>query len=350
MKKFVSIVLALTMILSMATVAFATNYDENNTAITYPEEEYTDVVTVTIDKTYAKSGTGNSESPAETFKFSIVDGWTEGEETVYVLNAGVEVDDKDIPTPTIANVTYEAGEAGSDNAVKQIKLTLPEYDGVGVYYYTITEADNGTAGVTYHNTPIKLVVTVIEQGGLVRVAAVHTEVSGDKSDDITNTYSAGDLTVSKEVTGLMGDQEKDFTFTVTFTAPTGDAFASNQIVTDTVTTARTYTAGENNSTTYVEYTFTLKHDETATFTNIPAGTEYTVAEATPADYTAKVTNEDTNTTVDAGETVDVTVTNNKDGDVDTGITMDTIPYIVVLAVAVFGLVAVVANKRRAAEF
>lgn len=336
MKKLISLALALMLVLSLSTVAFATEGEETT---------YEDMSTVTLTKEYKLTNSGTT-SPAETFSFSALT-------CTNVEDAGVGVTTANAPVPTIASVSYTAGEAGSDTAKKDITITLPDYTAVGIYTYTFTEVDNNTAGVTYRSGAITLKVTVIEQNGKVRVAAVHTEGANEaKSDDFDNTYSAGSLSVGKTVTGVMGDQQKEFTVKVTFTAPSGD----------TVREAITYTDGTETKTIAANWTgthdaveITLKHDETVTFTNIPYGVTYTVEEN---DYTAEADGgydaaeydfDDANKKIDSA-TENVQITNNKDGDIDTGITMDSMPYVLLLAVAAVGLVVMFTKKRMMREF
>ncbi len=337
MKKFLSLALALVLVLSMSTVAFAAEGEKTT---------YTDMSTVTLIKEYKLTNTGTT-SPAETFGFS-------GLTCTNVTDAADGVTTTNAPVPTIAGVSYTAGEAGGENAKKNITISLPEYTSVGIYTYTFTETDGGTAGVTYRSDAITLVVTVIEQDGKVRVAAVHTEGEGEaKSGEFNNVYSAGSLSVKKTVTGIMGDQQKEFTVKVTFTAPEGD----------TVREAITYVDGDETKTIaadegwtgYKEVEITLKHDETVTFNNIPYGVTYTVVEN---NYTAEADGgydeasynfDDTNKKIDSASE-NVTITNNKDGEIDTGINMDSMPYILLLAVACMGLFVFISKKRMMREF
>lgn len=336
MKKILSLALALVLVLSMSTVAFAVE----------GESTYDDMSTVTLTKEYKLTNSGTT-SPAETFAFSALTctNVTDAADSVTIANA---------PVPTIANVSYTAGEAGGENAEKNITINLPTYTSVGIYTYTFTETDGGTAGVSYRSDTITLVVTVIEQDGKVRVAAVHTEGDGEaKSGAFNNVYSAGSLSVKKTVTGIMGDQQKEFTVKVTFTAPGGDTVREAITYVDGSET-KTIDAGEG-WTGSKEVEITLKHDETVTFTNIPYGVTYNVVED---DYTteenggydtASYNFNDSNKKIDSASE-NVTITNNKGGTVDTGITMDSMPYILLLAVAAMGLFVFFGKKRMMREF
>ena len=343
MKKVLALIMAGALTLGMGTMAMA---EEEGTTT------YTDMSTVTVSKTYNVTNTGTT-SPAETFKFTQLT-------CTGVEEAAVGITAADAPVPTIENVEYSTGEAGSANAKKDITITLPTYSGVGIYTYTFSEIDGGTAGVTYRSDVIKLVVTVIEQNGKVRVAAVHTEGEASegedapaKSDDFNNLYSAGSLVVEKNVTGTLGDREKEFTVKVTFTAPEGD----------TVREAISYTDGTENKTIDAregwtgskEVEITLKHEESVTFTNIPYGVTYTVVEN---DYTeeaeggydvASYAFDDSYKKIDSSSE-NVVITNNKDGDIDTGILLDNMPYITLLILVCGAAVLFVISRRRSMEF
>ncbi len=334
MKKFLSMMLALVLVLSMSTIAFANEGEETT---------YEDMSTVTLTKEYKLTNDGTT-SPAETFAFSDLT-------CTNVTDAAFGVTTDNAPVPTIADVSYTAGEAGGVNARKNITITLPGYNSVGIYTYTFTETDGGTAGVTYRSEPITLVVTVIEQGGKVRVAAVHTEgACGAKSGVFNNEYSAGSLSVKKTVTGIMGDQQKEFTVKVTFTAPAGDTVRGDITYVDGNET-KSIAGGWTDSK---EVDITLKHDETVTFTNIPYGVTYDVVEN---DYTDKENGgydaasykfDDNNKKIDSASE-SVTITNNKGGNIDTGINMDSMPYILMLAVVFMGLFVFFSKKRKMRE-
>ena len=335
MKKIAAIIFSAAMVLNMGAVAMATGGD------TTPS--YTDMKTVTIKKSYEATNPSTT-SPAETFGFSI--------ERTSVKDAAAGVATGNMPLPTIGSVSYEKGEAGSETKSKDITITLPEYSSVGVYTYTIKETQGLTAGVTYRTSDIKLVVTVLQdEGGYIRVAAVHTEdEGGNKTNTFNdNEYSAGSLAVKKIVTGNLGDQQNEFAVTVTFTAPEGkevsEAISYSDGGTDYTIPASAWTSG----TATAE--INLKHDETVTFTNIPYGVTYTVEEAdyTSDGYKTTYALGDNNKKIDsASDSVDIT--NNKNNDkIDTGINLDSMPYIMILALVAVCAVVMFARKRFSAN-
>ena len=160
--------------------------------------------------------------------------------------------------------------------------------------------------------------------------------------------------MSKKVTGSLGDKNKKFDVTVTFTAPEGK----------TVEAPITYTENDVEkkveSTAWVKgvatATIHLAHGEHIVFNNIPYDVTYAVEEA---DYTsdaaggyeaAKYTFSDKGDIKkldSAAETVEIL---NKNGaSVDTGVILDNAPYILMLAVVAGGAMMLVIKKRREEE-
>lgn len=324
MKRLFSIILALVLTLSIGTVAFAAGADGG-----------TDMKTVTITKNYERTNEG-TYSPAETFRFEI------SPTSVTDAAEGVTVDN--MPVPQIGEVSYAAGEAGSENKSKEITVTLPEYSSVGIYTYTIKEIAGTNAGVTYYPGDIKLVVTVQQsEDGRIRVAAVHTEGEGeDKSDHFPNVYSAGALQISKTVTGNLGDQSKYFQVTVTLTGETGKTYADSYAV-----TGGSYDDNPDSIKVGETANFYLKHGDTITIENLPYGVIYTVVEA---DYTGEGYDEAKYDFSDGNKKIDsaldsVGITNHKEAGVDTGIILDSLPYVLLLAGAFIGVAFFFSKKR-----
>lgn len=284
-------------------------------------ETYADMDSVVIKKNYELANEGTF-SPAETFSFDI--------EADNVTDASDDITPENMPMPTIGTVSYLRGEAGSTTKTKEIKINLPEYDSVGVYTYIIHEAAGNSAGVTYYDDAILLRVTVIEQDGKLRIAAVHTEdpesTGEGKKDDFDNLYSAGELEVHKDVEGIMGNKEKYFKFTVQLTGEEGKTYQDSYAITggsyDANPTSIEIKPGET-----TEATFYLKDDDTIHIENLPYGVEYKVSETPVADY---VTTE-TGTEGEVDKAVEqANFTNTKGGTVDAGVVLDSAPYLFTL--------------------
>lgn len=284
-------------------------------------ETYADMDSVVIKKNYELANEGTF-SPAETFSFDI--------EADNVTDASDDITPENMPMPTIGTVSYLRGEAGSTTKTKEIKIDLPEYESVGVYTYIIHEVAGNSAGVTYYGNAILLRVTVIEQDGKLRIAAVHTEdpesTGEGKKDDFDNLYSAGELEVHKDVEGIMGNKEKYFKFTVQLTGEEGKTYQDSYAI-----TGGSYDANPDSieirpgETT--EATFYLKDDDTIHIENLPYGVEYKVSETPVADY---VTTE-TGTEGEVDEAVEqANFTNTKGGTVDAGVVLDSAPYLFTL--------------------
>ena len=241
-------------------------------------ETYADMDSVVIKKNYELANEGTF-SPAETFSFDI--------EADNVTDASDDITPENMPMPTIGTVSYLRGEAGSTTKTKEIKIDLPEYDSVGVYTYIIHEAAGNSAGVTYYGDAILLRVTVIEQDGKLRIAAVHTEdpesTGEGKKDDFDNFYSAGELEVHKDVEGIMGNKEKYFEFRVQLTGEEGKTYQDSYAITGGSYGANPASIEIKPGET-TEATFYLKDGDTIHIENLPYGVEYKVSETPVADY------------------------------------------------------------------
>ena len=317
MKKFVAILLTLMLVLGM-TAAYADAISDHETA--------------TIKKVYKLIGAGTS--PAETF-------------TLEQVGNGVVKDGEAKTAPalvTIDGAAFAEGAATGAGANGDIIVTLPKYDTVGVYEYTLKEKIGTTAGVTYYGNDIKLVVTVVNgDNGKLRVAAVHTEDEGKtKNDTFENTYSAGTLSVSKTVTGNLGDKDKYFEFKVILKGEDGKTYGESYDVVSGGSYANnpqkvTIVAGEQK-----EYTFMLKDGDTISIANLPYGVGYTVTE-NPDGYTIAKKTGDTGSINAAAQTA--AFENVKNGDIDTGVTTESLPYVVLMGFVVLAGAALLLKRK-----
>ena len=322
MKKILAMLLAVMMLLSVASVAMA----EGDTA-----------TTATIKKNYTlqNSDTG-SVAPATTFGFEIV------AEKIEDGPQGKTV--ADMPALTADDILFTTAD------VKDISISIDatQFPGAGVYTYKITEKIPAVAdkilGVDYDATTKYLKITIVngtnglELGGSILVNAAG-ETAG-KEDSFVNTYKAGMLTVSKIVDGNGSSQNDVFSFAVTF----DKGEAAEQWI-NAISTTEAVTKGEGNS-----YTFTLKHGEFVEFKNIPYGVKYTVTETAAEGYTCDQTEGKVEGTIGA-ENIKATAAykNTKNISIDMGVMLDSMPYVLVLAVVGAAVIALIAKKRRAED-
>lgn len=299
MKKFVAILLTLMLVLGVSGALAA---DPN-------------LPNATFKKNYTENG---GTAPAATFTFK-------AEFKAFAEGATAEG-----PALSISNVV--ATGAGDYTATISPEGDFPS---VGKYYYTVSEDQGNVAGVTYA-APLYLMVLVTngEDGALVPSYYLYKDENKDtKEDTFTNAYSAGTLTVKKTVTGNLGDKKKEFDFTVTFAAPEGKNW------TPAIGASEGATMVEDNP---MSYTFKLKHDAMATFGNLPAGVTYTVTE-TPVDgYTTN--NIEQKGTIVAGLN-EVTFINEKSGTIDTGVTTENLPYVLLIGFVVLAGAALLLKRK-----
>ena len=337
MKHWMSLMLILLLVVGLCIPAGA----EDDTT-------YTDMSTATFDVNYTvPDGQDWTKRPEALFEFTIRADGTQADQSG-------EPYPSDLPRISVADFNDTVIAQGESGKTLRVTITLPVYTNVGVYKYTISQTDPKISGVTCHKEDIHLTVQVIwdETEKQVRVAAVHCEAEGsEKSDEITNTYHSGSLAITKEVTGNMGDQKQYFDVTVTLTAPAGTTASGDSTVVITG-------GSEGNLTNSIQYgvptDFKFKHNDTITLSNIAAGATYTVEEK---DYTGEgvgkgyddpaynFSDSSKQITSEVGDTV--TITNNKGVPVDTGISLDNAPYLLLLAVVlVAGTVLVLKRRHR----
>lgn len=216
------------------------------------------------------------------------------------------------------------------------------------------------------------------------------ELTNSGGDRVVNFYAhykkaTSNVTITKQVTGLLGDTNKEFAFNV--------SIKQNGVDCTGVTATKKTEMGTEKVSNLTN--FTLKHGETVTLENVPIGATIEVTEVVPGEhYTVSATghndeqngsgnvtftyvaaaNTDTasdaggadlmllsmdeDTAVDAdgdavaydaGTTVrdnQIIVTNHATLIPDTGVLLDTLPYIVILAVVAGGVALLMLRKHR----
>lgn len=272
---------------------------------------------ISYDRSVAHHGIADQALTAVDFSRDI---WTNG------------YDDENEPYVSVSHVFDEAVEANTD------------------YTYYFAE-DVSRADVNGYRRTNTLVDGVEGTTGSVTMNKEHS----NQSITFSNFYekNTADVTLTKHVTGLMGDTHKDFAFSIT---------------------------GLNNSGAMLENgnlsNFTLTHNGSVTLKNVPMDTVFAVVETLGADsgYETKATGHDTPVTdatrtfyyklvlengeqklmaCDANgneakeqEGLAITVTNHCTLQPDLGVLLDTLPYIVILAVVAGGVALLMLRKRR----
>lgn len=347
-KKIGALVLAGTMLLSMGTGVFAA---EN---IDIPNVNGQDGVKITKDFVMADG----LAIPQATFKFQVKS------KTPDALSA------------TIQDISYDANDIkikqtdGSYVISKDQKLSFEgNWQHAGEYVYKVTETQdpaNKVENVTYDSSEYTLRVYVVNKNDNLEVEKITAEKAGTKTAKIlfTNTYAKNDatLTIEKKTTGKYANKTKEFNFEITFTkSPMSDQtnFTGN-IGSEPVEC----TAG-------IAKPFTLADREQLVFHDLPVGTTYVVKELAATDgYTPSVTVRENQTTTLTDKTVQeaealdtlkqdgtknlvgeyenkVTFTNTHQGGVvPTGILMNNLPFILLVAVAIVAFVSLAVIKRR----
>lgn len=169
-------------------------------------------------------------------------------------------------------------------------------------------------------------------------------ISADTTFYAKYVPASANLTVTKTVTGKLGDTNKAFTFTITKADGTAVNIASANIeISDA-------------DSTKVEWKdngqFTLKDRASITFKNLPSG-EYKVIEDSYTHYETSYVVD--SKTPENGQEARVTIgtdaktlafTNHCTLFPDTGVLLDTLPYIVILAVVAGGVALLMLRKHR----
>lgn len=343
-KKLGAFVLAGTMLLSMGTTVFAAGEP------TVPDVNSNGQVPITKEFEMADG----LKTPAATFKF------TATSQTQDALPA------------TIADVSFTEGQTGTLKGEKYVlegNTTISftgDWKHAGEYVYTVTESkENPISNVTYDNTSYTLRVYVINGTNGLEIEKITAEKANGKTNKIlfTNTYAKKDatLTIEKNTTGTYADKTKEFNFEITFT---------KSPMSDQTTFAGKIGSKPVECTAGTAKPFTLADGEQLVFHNLPVGTTYVVKELEASDgYTPSVTVVENQTTTVANKTVQetealdtlkengknnlvgenenkVTFTNTYKDVAVTGIVMNNLPFILLVAVAIVAFVSLAVVKRR----
>lgn len=337
--------------------------------------------------------------------------------------------DMTFPDISVSSITFGAGEATLEGAVRNAVFTIPAISRVGIYKYSYAmDSDHSAVHMDYPGFTLRISVfngpepdsKQMAVGVLVMsdTPSVDPETGNliwelFKTDELEIEYRAYEYSITKQVAGNLGDRDKNFDFTVklagnwynqayhdrpdhneaegyphvTISYSGGSVNGSFNLEDATVTTpAVMYPGTTSEYTQYThsfekEITFSLKHGQTVTFTNIPETVTITTTEANYSEDGYVTTIDDVETATasytvyapepvmnyeldepepvtdpDTGEIVyqygngSVTVVNTKEKAIDTGVILDNLPYIIaVVFVAACGIAFFVIRKRRRSD-
>ena len=300
---------------------------------------------------------------------------------------------------TIPNISFSGTETGTTTERAQVSFPT-NWPDAGKYEYTVKETAaapaitdgehqkmimsqaeytmdvyviNGDNGLEISNI---IVNKTKDDKGTAATGKVDISNTDKNGFNFTNTYvqeagtgidptnpdptydKDGSLNVTKTINANGGtvDADKDFDFTATFNFPKGTDATTLGGVKDA--NGHLIPINENGT-----YTFTLKANKNMKFTGVPVGTKINVTESATPNYkgsAVSVFNGQSRPKVEASKyNMALTVTNTlgqKQNKVDvtntydyvptTGIIMNTLPYVLMIALCGAALMAFVAFKRR----
>lgn len=225
-------------------------------------------------------------------------------------------------------------------------ISLSNIDRPDVLRAGQTEADCPATKETADGTVYKFEGWYTDQNFTCESKFDFTEdtISADTTFYAKYVPASANLTVTKTVTGKLGDTNKAFTFTITKEGKPVDNITEDNIE---VNDGAQWLNEDNGK-------FTLKDGASITFKNLPSG-EYKIVEE---DYTGE--KYETSYVVDSGTSTDgqeatvtigtdakqINFTNHRTLEPDLGVLLDTLPYIVILAVVTGGVALLMLRKRR----
>ena len=312
---------------------------------TAPKEDFTFSVTYKADK--SKPYGTYTQPEASKSKTASFDSNMDAKADAYQASLGIKISDFELP-------------AGPGKYCFEIKENAPT---------------TKTPGVTYDETTRYLVITVANNdaldGGCVYFAqlydstyapatSIKDKATGTKVDGanaFTNTYTANNVVISKDIKGSLSDLAAKFTFKVKLTYANGKT--ATQYVGAKVTEYDGVTENVKGQVWAIdgttEHEISLGRNQKIELTNLPEDVTVTVVETDGGEYIV-TKSEDTTGTLE-NSTITATISaenkigfiNTKEGTPDMGVILDNAPYIALLAIVAIGGVALMLNKRRRDE-
>ena len=288
-------------------------------------------------------------------------------------------------SPKISDVTYGPADTFDPTTGELTKTVTVDWSGVtfsepGTYYWKVTKAikDKGGAPQELSNNSEEtfLYAYVTDEGvqGLKVITGLSKNVTLKDKTGLDDHYPATtvDLSAGKKVTGTQGSKDQYFKFEISV-KPSGSSNRSYNIsgfdpadtvnaspYNDSVTQPKSPITLPGGQSTLI--TVWLKHDQTFKIKNLPYGSSYTVTE-TAAGYSSTyevsgdATDDASSKDISRGDGISVSdssitksttveFTNNKDGEVPTGIALESGAPVMGMILTAGLLALVFAPKRR----
>jgi len=347
MKKLNKILTILTLVIVMLSMSLIMGKVE--AAITIANNAENRTVTVRRNVNDAANNVTN------TFGYTIVPDNTYNAANVPGYENGVTVTN----SPASLSIAFSnvAPTDGTATATNNIDFAGTTFTKPGNYRFKITETSS-TNPTTYpvsneedyvyvevrYDTNDNLVATVLTQG---TVGSGTTKEAVIFDGSVSPTY----ISISKRVTGNMGDREKYFDVNVTVAGTTGTTYTVE---------GGSYASNPSTVTAGTQTTLKIKHGETITIgyvtstttSQVPIGAQYTVTEPAVTNYTTTVDSGNTNTktsnAVENPANNATAIVNNYEVAALTGIFYNIIPYAIIAAVVLI-LIAIIRKSSKRKE-
>jgi len=330
------------------------------------------VAAVTVVGMSGVSAAAGSVSPTSAQNLTITRTITNAKNNItngfdYTITAGASNPSGGVtgfPTTASVDFTNVAPTSGTAKAQGTINMTGATFTKNGDYEWTVTESasdDNTNYPIDSTNTyKIKasvrnanssnltsdegktVVFFVYKQGGTEQKLDL-TQSGDPESFLFTSGSSYKHIEISKEVTGNMADVDLCFDVSVTV-GTTGQSYSVSGGCSNPATIA-----GGTATTLSLKHNDTIIIGQTGGVDEIPVNTTYSYSETVPTGYTA--TNGTlANGTVSANQSQNEhKITNNYENATITGVFLKVLPYVVIAAIAIAGVVYMIIRNKKQKE-
>lgn len=303
----------------------------------------------------------NTYAPKATFTFDVEEGtgktFNDGTGTV-TAEAGIEgglvagTGSGAVFAPvTVDDEEEVVAPAGSYTANGTLTVDADVFTVPGIYHYVVTENDllNEAAyeGITKDSSTYDVYLYVYNNSTYTDLYVGHvvTVKNGDtdaKADlEFTNVYTTGSVTVTKYVEGSFANKNDTFSFNVSVSGASGEAYKVVYTNGGDVQPATVVTSGNTITVNGIG------DEDTITIYGLSANDTYTVTEKDAQGYnvTDTVGDNDGEVSGTISTAPTASITNTKDASAPTGIVMNVAPYALLVVIAAAGCFVFLRKRR-----